>query len=147
MRRFISGKDVLLDTLHGCIETALAASMGQKSLAGLDYQKQESEKALLELSAMIGSEDLDAYDAQFRKIAEEIQQIEAKRTELQKECRDRGRLSARLESVADAVKQAPLELERYDDNLARRLIDTAMVLSQESICVIWKNGEMVDVGL
>lgn len=147
MAKFLSGREYLLDMLQGSIETALAASMDLESMAGLDYQKQQLEKAMLDLSAtLVGASDENAFDAQFRKLSEEIQAIEVKKEEIQKECRERERLNAKLQGVVDTLKNAPLSMQGYDDRLARRLVDTVRVVSKERVCIMWKNGETEDVG-
>ena len=55
---------------------------------------------------------------------------------------DRGR-RRELQAVLDAIDRQPVELERYDDELVRRIVDQIVVMPDKSLTLRFKCGQPV----
>ena len=55
---------------------------------------------------------------------------------------DRGR-RRELQAGLDAIDRQPVELERYDDELVRRIVDQIVVMPDKSLTLRFKCGKQV----
>lgn len=121
---------------------------GTESVAALRYRKAELEKAMFELAGTLTTDDeIAQYDEQFSAMAAEISEINGKITTVEQEAGEAELQSADAQAFAAALECAPLELQVFDNGLARQLIDTVQVVDEGRIRVHFRDGSVSEQSL
>ncbi len=139
MRQYLGSREHLLETLEGNLTTALAAEHGRGTLAGMLHRQRELQNALYELAAVLQDEsEIAAHATQLDRIRDELDGLKAAIAQA-----EQGKPKTALAAITEVLEQAPLELENYDDMLARQLIELVQVDGGEQVTVTFRDGRTV----
>ena len=141
----MSRKEDLIGKITGAMELELSPIPGvTMSLAELDRRLAELETQFQNLLAEAAEGDYQDYTAQFKSIADEMASLKEKRTELEAQRRNCGRVIQRVQEAAKAMERASSELTQWDESIIRQLVDTVKVLSENRIKVYLRGGLEVE---
>ena len=82
----------------------------------------------------------DAFDAKYRKIADEIAELKASQKEYKRRKRLAEKYENRVEEMDGFLKRQSDKILEYDDDLVRRLVDNIQVVSNEMLIIHFKSG-------
>ncbi len=141
INRSMSRKGDLIGQITGAMELELSPIPGvTMSLADLDRRLAELETQFQDLLAEAAEGSYQDYMAQFKSIADEMAALKEKRTELEAQRRNCGRIIRRVQEAAEAMESASSELIQWDESIIRQLVDTVKVLSPNRIRVYLRSG-------
>ena len=141
INRSMSRKGDLIGQITGAMELELSPIPGvTMSLADLDRRLAELETQFQDLLAEAAEGSYQDYMAQFKSIADEMAALKEKRTELEAQRRNCGRIIRRVQEAAEAMESASSELIQWDESIIRQLVDTVKVLSPNRIRVYLLSG-------
>ena len=143
----MSQKQTLVQQVADAMELELLpCSGGDMSMADMDRRMAELETQFQELLQQAAdSGGYEAYTERFKVIAEETASLKERRTQLANarrncECETENR---RLNDAVQTLKQAPAEIQEWNETLIRQLVETVTVISAEEIIVTLKGGTEV----
>ena len=141
INRSMSRKGDLIGQITGAMELELSPIPGvTMSLADLDRRLAELETQFQDLLAEAAEGSYQDYMAQFKSIADEMAALKEKRTELEAQRRNCGRIIRRVQEAAEAMESASSELIQWDESIIRQLVDTVKVLAPNRIRVYLRSG-------
>lgn len=105
----------------------------------LIQKKQDEMLDLIGENARIGVYT-DAFDAKYRKIADEIAELKASQKEYKRRKRLAENYENRVEEMDGFLKRQSDKILEYDDDLVRRLVDNIQVVSNEMLIIHFKSG-------
>ena len=110
-------------------ERIILHSDSQQDVAPLLTRIQEIDQAMSNLLLLVShSADSGIYDAKFKELTREKADLQAQVDAVEQAARqDQGR-RRELQAVMDAIDRQPVELERYDDELVRRIVEKITVI-------------------
>lgn len=95
--------------------------------------------ALIEENARKGSITED-FDEQYRRIAEQINDLKKKRLELVREQKMAANFRQRLDDMDSCLKKTTLEVREFDNDLVRRLLQSIKAVKDDLIEIQFKSG-------
>jgi site-specific DNA recombinase len=134
INRLLGQKDGLLTTLKENIKTVILET-NNSAIEGIDKQLEELQKDLLRLAN--SKED-------YNDIADEIYRLREERHRILAEEAGRKGSKQRLEEMEQFLNEQPCELEEYDEQLVRKLIEKITVYD-DKLTIEFKSGVEVDV--
>ena len=138
----MSQKQTLVQQVAYAMELELLpCSGGDMSMADMDRRMAELElqfQALLQQAADGGG--YEAYTEQFKAIAEETASLKEQRAQFVKARQNCEAENRRLNDAVQTLKQAPAEIQEWNETLIRQLVETVTVVSAEEIIVTLKGG-------
>lgn len=102
-------------------------------------KKQEEMVLLIEENAKLGS-CTEEFDAQYRRIAEEIAELKGKQNEYKRRKRLAYNYEQRVQEMDDFLQARTTQIPEFDDDLVRRLIDNIQVVSNEMLIIHFQSG-------
>jgi len=128
----LSGRDSFLATLQGNIAITLSGEYG-KILAGIDKRLEELQHELLKLTSA---------KADYEDVADEIYRLREQQQKARMESANRDELKKRMADMGAFLREQPLAIAEYDEQLVRRLIEKVTVY-EDKFTVEFKSGVMV----
>ena len=129
IRKQFTDRDKVKEALKEVEERIILHGNSQQNVVPLLTHIQEIDQAMSNLLLLVShSVDSSIYDAKFKELNREKAELQAQvdaveQTERQDQDRRR-----ELQAVLDAIERRPVELERYDDELVRRIVDQIVVM-------------------
>ena len=116
----------------------------QQNAAAVITRIQEIDQAMSNLLLLVShSADSGIYDEKFKALTKEKAELQVQIDAVEQAAQqDQGR-RRELQAVLDAIDRQPVELERYDDELVRRIVDQIVVMPDKSLTLRFKCGKQV----
>lgn len=127
-------KDTFLPLLQANIESALGSN-SKKIIVSIDEKLTELQKELLKLANA---------KKDYEPIAEEIDRIRKEKRNILVDNAEREGIRQRVQDMMEYLKEQPMEVIEYDEQLVRRLIEKITVFD-EKIVVEFKAGVEVEI--
>ena len=132
---FVLGdRDRMLNALQENIETVLQQE-DEIAVADIDTRLEELQKELLKRASG---------KIEYGDIADEIYRLRKEKQNTLAECAQREGLKQRISEMTEFLNSQALELEEYDEQLVRRLVEKVVVY-EGKLMVEFKSGMIVDV--
>ena len=130
IRERFTDRDKVKEALKDVEERIILHGDSQQDVAPLLTRIQEIDQAMSNLLLLVShSADSGIYDAKFKELTREKADLQAQVDTVEQAARqDQGRRQE-LQTVLEAIERQPVELERYDDELVRRIIHQVDVSS------------------
>ena len=130
IREQFTDRDKVKEALKEVEERIILHGDSQQDVAPLLTRIQEIDQAMSNLLLLVShSVDSSIYDAKFKELTRGKAELQAQVDAVEQAARqDQGR-RRELQAVMDALDRQPVELERYDDELVRRIVEMGTVES------------------
>lgn len=148
MNRLAENKDEVIASTKEFIRLALdGAENGAIDRAATENRIRELQTDMVTLMQKCAesSEGVDAYDAQFKALSDEIKQLQSKLVCADGLQQNRNDVNARLNYVLSAIVLEDFSITEYNDRLTRLLVDRITVLSTEELRVSFKEFGEIEV--
>ena len=124
IRKQFTDQDKVKEALKNVEQKIILHSDSQQDVAPLLTRIQEIDQAMSNLLLLVShSADSGIYDAKFKELTRDKSDLQAQVDAVEKVARqDQGR-RRELQAVLEAIDRQPVALERYDDELVRRIVD------------------------
>ena len=144
IREQFTDRDKVKEVLEDVEEKIILHSDPQQDVAPLLTRIQEIDQAMSNLLLLVShSSDSGIYDEKFKALTKEKAELQAQIDAVEQAAQqDQGR-RRELQAVLDAIDRQPVELERYDDELVRRIVDQIVVMPDKSLTLRFKCGKQV----
>ena len=129
IRKQFTDRDKVKEALKNVEQKIILHSDSQQDVAPLLTHIQEIDQAMSTLLLLVShSADSGIYDEKFKALTKEKAELQAQIDAVEQAAQqDQGR-RRELQAVLDAIDRQPVELERYDDELVRRIVDQIVVM-------------------
>ena len=129
IREQFTDRDKVKEALKDVEEKIILHSDPQQDVAPLLTHIQEIDQAMSNLLLLVShSADSGIYDEKFKALTKEKAELQAQVNAVEQAARQDQDRSRELQAVLDAIERQPVELERYDDELVRRIVDQIVVM-------------------
>ena len=129
IREQFTDRDKVKEALKDVEEKIILHSDPQQDVAPLLTHIQEIDQAMSNLLLLVShSADSGIYDAKFKELTREKAELQAQVDAVEQATRQNQDRQWELQAVLDAIDRQPVELERYDDELVRRIVDQIFVM-------------------
>ena len=124
------------------MEKVFSPVPGEKmSLADIEKRLEEIDQEVGQLIAKAANEGkTTTCQERLRDLLEETTTLKRKRAYLQEQREKDSAAARRIDAVATAMEQLPVELTQWEENTIRQLVDTVKVLSKDRILVCFRCG-------
>ena len=130
IREQFTGRERVKEALKNVEERIILHSDPQQDVAPLLTRIQEIDQAMSNLLLLVShSADSSIYDAKFKELTREKAELQAQVDAVEQVARQDQDRRRELQAVLEAIEQQSVELERYDDELVRRIIHQVDVSS------------------
>ena len=144
IREQFTDRDKVKEALKDVEEKIILRGDSQQDVAPLLTRIQEVDQAMSNLLLLVShSADSGIYDEKFKALTKEKAELQAQVDAVEQAARqDQGR-RRELQAVLEAIDRQPVALERYDDELVRRIVDQIVVMPDKSLTLRFKCGKQV----
>lgn len=141
IREQFTDRDKVKEALKNVEEKIILHSDGKQDVAPLLNRIQEIDQAMSNLLLLVShSADSSIYDAKFKELTREKADLQKQVDAVERAARqDQGR-RRELQVVLDAIERQPVELEWYDDELVRRIVEQIIVMPDGGLAFRFKCG-------
>ena len=130
IREQFTDRDKVKDALKDVEEKIILHSDPQQDVAPLLARIQEIDQAMSNLLLLVShSADSSIYDDKFKALTKEKADLQVQVDAVEQAARQDQDRKRELQAVLDAIDRQPVELEKYDDELVRRIIHRVDVSS------------------
>ena len=116
----------------------------EMSLADIEKRLEEIDQEVGQLLPKAVSEGENACRERLRELLEETTTLKGKRAYLQEQREKDSAAARRIDAVATAMEQLPVELTQWEESTIRQLVDTVKVLSKDKILVCLRCGAEIE---
>lgn len=128
IREQFTDRDKVKEALRDVEERIILHGDSQQDVAPLLTRIQEIDQAMSNLLLLVShSADSGIYDEKFKALTKEKADLQAQVDAVEQAARQDQDRQRELQAVLDAIERQPVELERYDDELVRRMVETVTV--------------------
>lgn len=129
IRDQFTDRDKVKEVLEDVEEKIILHGDSQQDVAPLLTRIQEIDQAMSNLLLLVShSSDSGIYDAKFKELTREKADLQAQVNVVEQAAQQDQNRQRELQAVLEAIEQQPVELERYDDELVRRIVDQIVVM-------------------
>ena len=136
IREQFTGRERVKEALKDVEERIILHGDIQQDVAPLLTRIQEIDQAMSNLLLLVShSADSSIYDEKFKALTKEKADLQAKVDVVEQVARQDQDRQRKLQAVWDAIERQPVELERYDDELVRRIIKRIEVMQGGTLSI------------
>ena len=129
IREQFTDRDKVKEALRDVEEKIILHGDSQQNVVPLITRIQEIDQAMSNLLLLVShSADSSIYDEKFKALTREKAELQAQVDAVEQAARRNQDRRRELQAVLDAIERQPVELERYDDELVRRIVDQIVVM-------------------
>lgn len=129
------------EALKDAEEKIILHSDDKQDVAPLLTRIQEIDRAMSNLLLLVShSADSSIYDIKFKELTREKADLQKQVDAVEQAARQDQDRSRELQAVLEAIEQQPTELEQYDDELVRRIIEQIEVLPDGQLNIRFRSG-------
>ena len=129
IREQFTDRDKVKEALKDVEEKIILHGDSQQNVVPLITRIQEIDEAMSNLLLLVShSADSSIYDEKFKALTREKAELQAQVDAVEQAARRNQDRRRELQAVLDAIERQPVELERYDDELVRRIVDQIVVM-------------------
>ena len=129
IREQFTDRDKVKEALKDVEEKIILHGDSQQNVVPLITRIQEIDQAMSNLLLLVShSADSSIYDEKFKALTREKAELQAQVDAVEQAARRNQDRRRELQAVLDAIERQPVELERYDDELVRRIVDQIVVM-------------------
>lgn len=144
IREQFTDRDKVKEALKNVEERIILHGDSQQDVAPLLTRIQEIDQAMSNLLLLVShSADSGIYDEKFKALTKEKADLQAKVDAVEQAAQQDQNRQRELQAVLEAIERQPVELERYDDELVRRIVDQIVVMPDKSLTLRFKCGKQV----
>ena len=141
IREQFTGRDKVKEALKDAEEKIILHSDDKQDVAPLLNRIQEIDQAMSNLLLLVShSADSSIYDAKFKELTKEKADLQVQVEAAEQAARRNQDRSRELQAVLDAIERHPVELEWYDDELVRRIVEQIIVMPDGGLAFRFKCG-------
>lgn len=146
IREQFTDRERVKEALKDVEERIILHGDSQQDVAPLLTRIQEIDQAMSNLLLLVShSADSSIYDAKFKELTREKAELQAQVGAVEQAAQqDQGR-QRKLQAVWDAIERQPVELERYDDELVRRIIERIEVMPRGTLSISFSGASRKSV--
>ena len=142
IREQFTDRDKVKEVLEDVEEKIILHSDPQQDVAPLLTRIQEIDQAMSNLLLLVShSSDSGIYDAKFKELTREKADLQAQVNAVEQAAQQDQDRQRELQAILDAIERQPAELERYDDELVRRIVEQVIVMSDGNLEFRFKSGK------
>ena len=124
IREQFTDRDKVKESLKAVEEKIILHSDDKQNAAPLLTRIQEIDQAMSNLLLLVShSADSSIYDAKFKELTREKADLQKQVDAVEQAVRQDQDRKRKLQAVLEAIERQPVDLERYDDDLVRRIIE------------------------
>ena len=146
VNKAMSQKDTLARKITRAMEKDISPIPGEEmSLADIEKRLEEIDQEVGQLIAKAANEGkTTTCRERLRDLLEETTALKGKRVFLQEQREKDSAAARRIDAVATAMEQLPMELTQWEESTIRQLVDTVKVLSKDKILVCLRCGAEIE---
>lgn len=134
IREQFTDRDKVKEALKNVEERIILHGDSQQDVVPLLTRIQEIDQAMSNLLLLVShSADSGIYDAKFKELTREKADLQAQVNAVERAAQQDQDRQRELQAVLEAIERQPVELERYDDELVRRIIMKIEVISEKML--------------
>ena len=134
IREQFTDRDKVKEALKAVEERIILHSDGKQDVAPFLNRIQEIDQAMSNLLLLVShSADSSIYDAKFKELTREKADLQKQVDAVEQAAWQDQDRSLELRAVLEAIEQRPVDLERYDDELVRKIIMKVEVISEKML--------------
>jgi len=142
IREQFTDREQVKEALKEVEERIILHGDSQQDVAPLLTRIQEIDQAMSNLLLLVShSADSGIYDAKFKELTREKAGLQAQVNAVEQAAQQDQNRQRELQAVLETIEQQPVELERYDDELVRRIVEQVIVMPDGSLTFRFKCGE------
>lgn len=123
IREQFTDREKVKEALKDVEEKIILHSDGKQDVAPLLNRIQEIDQAMSNLLLLVSHSEDSSYDAKFKALAKEKADLQAQVDAVEQAARQDQDRKQKLQAVLEAIDRQPVNLERYDDELVRRIVE------------------------
>ena len=141
----MSQKDTLAWKVIRAMEKDISPIPGEEmSLANIEKRLEKIDQEVGQLLPKAVNEGEEACRERLKDLLEETTTLKGKRARLQEQREKDSATAKRMEAIATAMEQLPVELTGWEESAIRQLVDTVKVLSKDRILVCLRCGTEIE---
>ena len=146
VNKAMSQKDTLARKITRAMEKDISPIPGEEmSLADIEKRLEEIDQEVGQLIAKAANEGkTTTCQDRLEDLLEETIALKGKRAFLQEQREKDSAAARRIDAVATAMEQLPVELTQWEESTIRQLVDTVKVLSKDKILVCLRCGAEIE---
>ena len=139
IREQFTDRDKVKEALKAVEERIILHSDGKQDVAPFLNRIQEIDQAMSNLLLLVShSADSSIYDAKFKELTREKADLQKQVDAVEQAARQDQDRKWKLQAVLDTIERQPVELEQYDDDLVRRIVETVTVEPAAELRIVIK---------
>lgn len=141
IREQFTDRERVKETLKEVEEKIILRGDSQQDVAPLLTRIQEVDQAMSNLLLLVShSADSNVYDGKFKQLSQEKSELQAQLEAIERKAQQNQRRTQQLRTILCEIDKATIELNEYDDELVRRIIDKISVLPDSRLEIVFYNG-------
>ena len=141
IREQFTDRERVKEALKDVEERIILHGDSQQDVAPLLTRIQEIDQAMSNLLLLVShSADSSIYDAKFKELTREKADLQKQVDAVERAARQDQDRRRELQAVLDAIERQPVELEWYDDELVRRIVEQIIVMPDGGLAFRFKCG-------
>lgn len=137
IREQFTDRDKVKEALKAVEEKIILHSDDKQNVAPLLNRIQEIDQAMSNLLLLVShSADSSIYDEKFKALTKEKADLQAQVDAVERAARRDQDRKRKLQAVLEAIERQPVDLERYDDDLVRRIVEKITVITAEELQIV-----------